>query len=47
MSLFGWLFGGKAKERLRHKGRYGHPGAFRKMRNGDRVRRGPGGKYKK
>ena len=51
MGFFSSLFGGGGssdkKERLRHKGRYGQPGAFRKERNGDKVSRGSDGKYKK
>ncbi|VWX47979.1 hypothetical protein NOVOSPHI9U_100007 [Novosphingobium sp. 9U] len=45
--LLGGSDSGGAKERYRHKGRYGPKGAFRKERNGDRVGRGKNGRYKK
>jgi hypothetical protein len=48
MSILGWLFGGSgAKDRLRHKGRWGPKGAYRKVRNGDGLPRGSNGRYGK
>lgn len=52
MRLFDWLFGGRGdgvgKRPYRHKsGRYGKKGQYRRERNGDRVGRGPDGKYRK
>jgi hypothetical protein len=53
MSFLDWLFGGgsggkSSNERLRQgTGRYGRKGQYRKVRNGDRVGRGPDGRYKK